>query len=148
MEHQTTTPERILKLCYYKLYQGTAWINCKTNVSTERWNSRAEFNGKNDQPRKNLDKLTIYFYLSRTLWGINLVSLLLLRKHKQIFFIIPSLLNCVYCVSTCQRGSRAHVPTCFACLRANVACVLTCSHGNVSCVLTCSRANVPCVVSC
>ena len=67
MENQTTKPERILKLYYYKLYQGTAWINCKTNVSTERWNSR-------DQPRKNLDKLTIYFYLSRTLWDINLVS--------------------------------------------------------------------------
>ena len=28
MEHQTTKPERIKN--YNKLYQGTAWINCKT----------------------------------------------------------------------------------------------------------------------
>ena len=54
---------------YYKLYQGTAWINCKNNVSTERWNSRVEFHGKNNQPRKNLDKLTIYFFLNRILWA-------------------------------------------------------------------------------
>ena len=50
MEHQTTKSERVLK-CYI-LYQGTAWINCKTIVSTERWNSLVEFLGKNDQPRK------------------------------------------------------------------------------------------------
>ena len=66
MEHQTTKPERILKL-YCKLYQETAWINCKTNVSIEMWNSRVEFHEKNDQPRKNLDKLTIYFFLNRFL---------------------------------------------------------------------------------
>ena len=33
-------------LNYYKLYQGTTWINCKTNVSTERWKSRVEFHEK------------------------------------------------------------------------------------------------------
>ena len=29
---------------------------------TERWNNSVEFHGKNDQPRKNLDKLKIYIY--------------------------------------------------------------------------------------
>ena len=47
---------------YDKLYQGTAWINYKTNVSTKRWNSHVELHGKNDQPRKKLDKFTIYFF--------------------------------------------------------------------------------------
>ena len=54
---------------YYKLYQGTAWINCKTNVITERWNSRVEVHGKNNQPRKNLDKVAIYYFLNRILWA-------------------------------------------------------------------------------
>ena len=49
----------------YKLYQGTAWINCKTNISTERGSSRVKFHRQNDQPRKNLDKLTIYFFFNR-----------------------------------------------------------------------------------
>ena len=49
MEHQTTNPERILKLL--QIIPRNCWINCKTNVSTERWNSRVEFHGKNDQPR-------------------------------------------------------------------------------------------------
>ena len=53
---------------YYKLYQGTAWINCKTNVSTERWHIRVEFHERNGQPRINLDKLTIHFFLNRILW--------------------------------------------------------------------------------
>ena len=57
---------------FYKSNQGTAWINCKTNVSTERWNSRIEFQGKNDQPRKNLDKLTIHFFLSTISWAFRL----------------------------------------------------------------------------
>ena len=58
----------------------------------ERLNSPVEFHGKNDQSRKNLDNLTIYFFLKTVLWIfsiINLVSLYLLRKHKQICFIIP-----------------------------------------------------------
>ena len=54
-----------LNIC--KLYQGAAWINSKTNVSTERWNSRVEFHEKIDQPTRNLDKLAIYFFLNRTL---------------------------------------------------------------------------------
>ena len=33
MEHQTTKPERIKKN-YSKLYQETAWINCKASSST------------------------------------------------------------------------------------------------------------------
>ena len=47
MEHQTTKVEQILKLL-----NENSWISCKTKVSTERWNSRGEFHGKNDQPRK------------------------------------------------------------------------------------------------
>ena len=46
---QATKPERILKLL-----QGTTLINSKTDVSIERWNSPAEFHGKNDQPRKKI----------------------------------------------------------------------------------------------
>ena len=38
---------------FYKIYQGTAWINCKINVSTERWKSRLEFHGK----MTNLEKI-------------------------------------------------------------------------------------------
>ena len=49
MEHQATKPERILKLL-----QGTTLINSKTDVIIERWNSPAEFHGKNDQPRKKI----------------------------------------------------------------------------------------------
>ena len=58
----------------------------------ERLNSSVESHGKNDQPRKNLDKLTIQFFLKTDLWAFsmtNLVSLYLLGKHKQICFIIP-----------------------------------------------------------
>ena len=58
MEHQTTKPKRILKLLQIILrYCG---INCKINVINERRNSRVEFNGKNDQPKKKLDKFIIY----------------------------------------------------------------------------------------
>ena len=64
MEHQTTKPEGILKQLH--LYQETAWINCKTKVSTKRWNSRVEFHGQNDQPRKKLDNLKIYLNFSWT----------------------------------------------------------------------------------
>ena len=53
---------------YYKLYQGTAWINCKTNVSTERWHICLEFQERNGQPGINLDKLTIHFFLNKILW--------------------------------------------------------------------------------
>ena len=55
-------------------------------------NSLVEFHGKNDQPRKNLDKLTIYFFLKTVFWAfymVNRVSLYLLGKHKQTCFIIP-----------------------------------------------------------
>ena len=58
----------------------------------EMLNSLVEFHGKNDQPRKNLDKLTIYFFLKTVLWAfymVNRVSLYLLGKHKQTCFIIP-----------------------------------------------------------
>ena len=63
MEHHTSKPELILKLLQF--ITRNYLINCKTYVSTEKWNSRAEFYGKNDQPRKNLDKLTVYFLLYR-----------------------------------------------------------------------------------
>ena len=65
MELLTTKPERFLN--YYKLYQiiPTAWINCEANASTERWNSLVEFEGKKWPSKKNLDKLTIFFYLNR-----------------------------------------------------------------------------------
>ena len=63
MEHQTTKLEQILKLL--QIIART-----KTNVSNERWNGRVEFHGKNDQPRKNLDNLTIYFFLNRISWAI------------------------------------------------------------------------------
>ena len=50
MGHQTTKAERILKLL--QIVPRNCQINCKTNVRTERLNSRVEFHGKNDQPRK------------------------------------------------------------------------------------------------
>ena len=50
MEHQTTKPERILKLL--QIMPRNCWMNCKTNDITERWNSLLEFYGKNDQSRK------------------------------------------------------------------------------------------------
>ena len=62
IEHQTTKPERISELT------RAAWMNCKTDVSSERWNSRVECHGKNDQSRKKLDKLTIYLLLNRIPW--------------------------------------------------------------------------------
>ena len=55
MKHQATKPERILKLL--QIIPRNCWINCKTNVINERWNSPVEFHGKNDQPRKNLINL-------------------------------------------------------------------------------------------
>ena len=58
----------------------------------ERLNSPVEFHGKNDQPRKTLDKLTTGFFLKTILWAFsiaNLVNLYLLGKHKQNCFIIP-----------------------------------------------------------
>ena len=45
---------------YYKLYQGTAWVNIKLVPVPERFNSPVEFHGKNDQRRKNLGKLTFF----------------------------------------------------------------------------------------
>ena len=78
MEHQTTKSERVLKLLQliprnclndYKLYQGIPWINCKTNVSTERWNNRVEFMEK----VTNLEK--IYFFLNRILWAFQWYTL-------------------------------------------------------------------------
>ena len=56
----------------------------------ERLHGLVEFNGKNDQPRKNLDKLTICVFLKTILWAfsmVNLGSVYLLGKH--IYFIIP-----------------------------------------------------------
>ena len=50
MEHQTTKPERILKLL--QIIQRNCRLNCKTNAITARRNSRVEFHGKNDHPRK------------------------------------------------------------------------------------------------
>ena len=90
MKHQTTKSERILKLL--EIIPRNGRINCKTNVSTEGSNSRVEFHGKNDQTRKKLDKFTILLFLEQSFMGIsivNLVSLYLLQKHKQICFIIP-----------------------------------------------------------
>ena len=56
MEHQTTKPEWILKLL--QIIPMNCWINCKTNVSIERLNSRVEFHGKmTNLSTKNLDKL-------------------------------------------------------------------------------------------
>ena len=40
IEHQTTEPERILKLL--QIIPMNCWINCKTNVITEGLNSRVE----------------------------------------------------------------------------------------------------------
>ena len=67
MEHQIAKPERILKLL--QIIPRNCLNKLLTNVRTERWNSREEFHGKNDQSRKNLDKLTIYVFLERTLWA-------------------------------------------------------------------------------
>ena len=53
MEYQTTKPERILKLLLI--------------IPRNCLNSRVEFNGKTEQDRKNLDKLTIYFFFNRIL---------------------------------------------------------------------------------
>ena len=49
MEHQTTKTDRIIKLL--QIMTRNYWINW-TNVSTEKWNTRLEHHGKNDQPRK------------------------------------------------------------------------------------------------
>ena len=38
----------------------------------ERLNSSVESHGKNDQPRKNLDKLTIQFFLKTNLWAFSM----------------------------------------------------------------------------
>ena len=53
IEHQTTMPEGILKLL--QIMTKNCWINCKTNVNTERFNSSVEFHGKNGQPRKTYE---------------------------------------------------------------------------------------------
>ena len=50
MEHQTTKPDRVLKLL--QIIPKNCWINCKSNVSTESWKSHVEFHRKNDQPIK------------------------------------------------------------------------------------------------
>ena len=44
IEHQTTKPKGILKLL--QIIPKNCYINIKTNVSTERVNSRLEFYGK------------------------------------------------------------------------------------------------------
>ena len=90
MEHQTTKPERIKKTianCTKKLPEQIV----KLLLVLERLNSPVEFHVKNDQPIKNLDKLTMYFF-DQKFMGFSMVILVspyLLEKHKQICFIIP-----------------------------------------------------------
>ena len=50
VEHQTTKSKGILKLL--QIIPKSCLVNYKTNVGTERLNSRVEFCGKYDQPRK------------------------------------------------------------------------------------------------
>ena len=55
-----------------KVQNALCWWNNRALSLNEFQNFYflAEFHGKNDQPRKNLDKLTIYFFLNRIAWAL------------------------------------------------------------------------------
>ena len=78
MKHQTIKPERILKLL-------------QIITSAKRWDSLVDFHGKNDQPRKNLDKLTILLFLEQHFMSFSMVNLVSLTvftwKYKLYCFL-------------------------------------------------------------
>ena len=83
-----------------KLFQENARINCKTSVSTKRWNSCVEFHEKNDQPRKNWGKLTNWQIVLEqnfiSFSKVKLVSLYLFREYKQFLFHAELVLDLLF----------------------------------------------------
>ena len=81
MEHQTTKPERILKLLQII---PRNWLNKLWNCQYRKVKWSCRISWKNDQPRKNLDKLTIYSPLNRILFNFMSVSICCESVNKSV----------------------------------------------------------------
>ena len=93
---------------FYKLYQGNAYINCKTHVSTERWKSRVEFHGKNHHPWKNFKQNFMNFLKQNFMSCKNLnksVSLFHTQFILDLFFFTQFQSHCVYKLFLIQKSN-------------------------------------------